>query len=423
MVRFGSSGLRGVFGDVGPREALSMGMALASMYGDVASCRDARSTSLLMQLALEAGVMAAGGDALRLGLAPTPVASFAAKEFGLASVSVTASHNPPEYAGLKPFSPGGAPLYGVELERLSRLMEEGVEPVSWSDVGVPYEVDVLDGYLDAVSRGVDSLEGLRVVVDCGNGATSVTAPAAFKMLGASVVTLNCEPSPQFNRDPEPGPGSLTELRELVRATGAHMGAAFDPDGDRFVAVDPRGRVIMGAEMAYILGKLLGAREMVVSVDSPSYLDREFEVFRTRVGDVFVTKEMMERGIKFGFEPSGTQILADHLPTPDGLRAAIVLASHLRERPLDALLDSVPRWGYARASLPLRDRSRLERFLEGVEGAISRIDGVRLRDGNVFVLIRPSGTEPKVRIAVDGEDPREVEEKLEKWRGILKGVLG
>lgn len=423
MVRFGSSGLRGLFGEVGPSEALSMGMALASMYGDVASCRDTRSTSLIMQMALESGVMAAGGDSLRLGMAPTPVASFAAKELGTAAVSVTASHNPPEYAGLKPFSPGGAPLYGEALRRLSSLMEEGVKPASWSEVGVAYEVDILDSYLEAVARGVSSLEGLKVALDCGNGATAVTAPPAFKMLGASVVTLNCEPSPQFNRDPEPGPHSLGELRELVLASRADMGAAFDPDGDRFVAVDGRGRVVMGAEMAYILGKLMGARRMVVSVDSPSYLDREFEVVRTRVGDVFVTKEMMERGIDLGFEPSGTQIMADHLPTPDGLRAALVLASAIRERPLQELLDSVPRWGYARASLPLVDRSRLEAFLEGLEGVVSRVDGVRLRDGGVFVLIRPSGTEPKVRIAVDGEDPAEVEEKLKKWMRILKEALG
>ncbi|ADL57785.1 phosphoglucosamine mutase [Methanothermobacter marburgensis] len=440
---FGTSGIRGRFGEKVTLElAVDVGRALATHLGGgkVVVGYDTRTSSQLLESALIAGIIECGCDVIRLGMVPTPLVGYATSRLGAdAGVMITASHNPAPYNGIKLWNPDGM-AYSPSQERIieSIIHSREFNRRGWDGLGSVREADFRDDYADAVAGMVSIERPLKVVIDCGCGAASHLSPLIFRMAGCSVVTLNSQPDGFFpGRDPEPVPENLSELMETVRSTGADLGIAHDGDADRMVAVDDRGRFASFDKLLALMAREIGGK-IITTVDASLCVDECLgdcgEVIRTRVGDVHVANSIAEEGADFGGEPSGTWLHPDFCMCPDGILSALRVAELIsRKGPLSVLLDEVPSYPNIRDKVPCPD-DRKGAVMEMVASELSRefadaaeintIDGVRIsmEDGS-WVLVRPSGTEPYIRITLEGKTDEEARQIHEKTRAYLENMIG
>jgi phosphoglucosamine mutase len=415
---FGTDGVRGEAGTFLSAElATALGRAVtASLEAgrpQVLIVRDTRESGPMLEAALAAGVAAAGGDALLGGVLPTPAAAILVKRLGLdLAAVVSASHNPYRDNGIKFFSGQGTKL-GDELEaRIESLLEQAPGSV---EVG---RVRELNGGLDDYLRELEAafpldLSGRRVVLDCANGATHRAAPAIFERLGAEVEAIGVEPD---GRNINAGCGStqIGPLAERVADSDAEIGFAFDGDGDRVLAVDGSGRIHDGDELIALAARGMAARGelrggVVVTVMSNFGFHRAMkeagiEVAVTQVGDRYVLDEMRRRDWSLGGEQSGHIIASDFVATGDGIAAALMT---MRELAGAALADAAPmeKLPQVLVNVEVAEREAVA-GAEAVWEAVEReADGL---EGRGRVLLRPSGTEPLVRVMVEAPSGEEAE---------------
>ncbi|NUB91588.1 phosphoglucosamine mutase [Haloterrigena sp. SYSU A121-1] len=432
---FGTSGIRGAVGDEVTAElALSVGRALATEgYERVVVGRDVRESGTVLVDALTAGVRECGGDVVDVGVAPTPTVARGVDWLGAdAGVVITASHNPATDNGIKLWSPSGQAFDTERRETIaSRVETDRYDLAAWDGLGSRSRDDgLLERHVEAIADRVDDLDGLDVVVDVGNGAGSVTADALLE-LGASVRTLNAQQDGRFpGRPSEPNEETLGDLQELVGATDADLGVAHDGDGDRMVAVDERGRFVpkdlllaLFAREAVSTGDRVAAPvDTSLAVDD-ALADVGASVTRTAVGDVYVAERATEPDVVFGGEPSGAWIWPDETLCPDGpLAAAKLAAMAATEGSLANLVDDLETYPIRRTSIEVDDK---ERVMETVESTvrerydeIDALDGVRIDHGDGWTLVRPSGTEPVVRITAEARDDERAEALFEDAREIV-----
>jgi phosphoglucosamine mutase len=416
---FGTDGVRGVVGqDLTPELVEQIGRAatLWSRGGRVFVGRDTRASGEALEQAFARGVVAAGGNAVLAGVLPTPAVALLSLDLGAV---ISASHNPPEYNGVKLFDREGQKLTDAAEEEIEALLEAPFD-------GPPGEIDhvgiATDSYLDhIVERFGSDLSGLRVVVDCANGAYSNIAPKAFERLGARVEAIGSEPD---GANINVGCGA-TDLRALERAvveTGADLGIAFDGDGDRMLAVDARGNPVDGDQILAILMIELEVELVAVTVMTNLGFhrlasDRGIRVVTTDVGDRYVLEALRREGGLLGGEQSGHIIyLRDHV-TGDGLSAALLLCGALRGRTLEEAAAAMPRYPQAKADVRVTQRRVPQPVLDEVERLNARLDG----QGRV--LVRPSGTEPMIRILAEAETRPEAEEACATIRALVTRELG
>ncbi|HSJ17265.1 MAG TPA: phosphoglucosamine mutase [Solirubrobacterales bacterium] len=432
---FGTDGVRGRVGErLDPELAVAIGRAAtAEARGDrpqVAIVRDTRESGPMLEAALAAGIAAAGGDAYLGGVLPTPAASILVRRhrLDLAAV-VSASHNPWHDNGIKFFGPNGVKL-GDEVEaRIEERIAAGERRTS----DVVGRIRTLEGAFDDYLRELTSrfrlgLGGRKVVLDCANGATSRAAPMVFERLGASVETVAADPDGR-NINDECGATHPQALAERVEAAGADIGYAFDGDGDRVLAVDRTGRVRDGDEMIALAAAHLRDRDalpggVAVTVMTnygfhTAMADAGIEVATTKVGDRYVIEELLAREWELGGEQSGHVIWMEFAPTGDGIAAALLLETALAGRDL---ADAVPfeRLPQRLVNVTLEDRDALEGATE-LWVAVER-EGVAL-EGRGRVLVRPSGTEPVVRLMVEAPDEEECEAVLGRLTEVAERELG
>ena len=431
---FGTDGVRGRVGELlDPDLAVALGRAAtAEARGDrpqVIIVRDTRESGPMLESALAAGIAAAGGDAYLGGVLPTPAASVLVRRHGLdLAAVVSASHNPWHDNGIKFFGPDGVKL-GDEIEaRIEDRMAAGRDAAA--GVG---RVRALEGALDDYLRELTTrfqldLGGRRVLLDCANGATSRAAPAVFERLGASVETVAADPD---GRNINDGCGAIhpDALAERVEATGADVGYAFDGDGDRVLAVDRAGRVRDGDEIIAISaahlrdqGALRGGVAVTVMTNygfHTAMADAGIDVATTKVGDRYVIEELRAREWELGGEQSGHVIWMEFAPTGDGIAAALLLETALAN---GDLAEAVPfeRLPQRLVNVTLRDRDALDRAT-GLWEAVER-EGAAL-EGRGRVLVRPSGTEPLVRLMVEAPDEQECDAVLERLTEVASRELG
>jgi phosphoglucosamine mutase len=422
---FGTDGVRGIAGSELTAElALGLGRAAAHQAPaerpQVLIVRDTRESGPMLEAALASGVAEGGGDAWLAGVLPTPGASILVRRHGLdLAAVVSASHNPWQHNGIKFFGPDG--------RKLDDELEEGIAALALEDgsrepsVGRVRQLDgALDDYLRELLSVFDlDLAGLRVALDCANGATYRAAPAAFERLGATVRAISAEPD---GRNINEGCGSVhpERLAEEVSSGAAEIGFAFDGDGDRVIAIDREGGVRDGDELIALCarhlseaGRLNGG--VVVTVMSnygfhQALANAEIDVATTPVGDRHVAAELERRGWVLGGEQSGHIIWEELGPTGDGIAAALLAIRALGGRDLGE-------------AIPMK---RLPQVLENVEianhGALERAAAVweavereeASLEGRGRVLVRASGTEPLVRVMVEApteEECREVATRL------------
>ena len=441
---FGTSGIRGRFGEKVTLElAADTGRALATHLGgdgEVVVGYDTRTSSQLLENALIAGIVECGCDVTRLGMVPTPLVGYAASRLGAAAgVMITASHNPAPYNGIKLWNPDGM-AYRPSQERVieSIIHSRDFKRKAWDELGSITTVDMRDDYVRAVLETVEIKKPLKVVIDSGCGAASHLSPLIFRKADCRVITLNSQPDGFFpGRDPEPVPENLSELMETVRSTGADLGIAHDGDADRMVAIDDQGRFASFDKLLALMAREIGGK-IITTVDASLCVDEclgdRGEVIRTRVGDVHVANTIAEEGARFGGEPSGTWLHPDFCMCPDGILSALRVAELVSARgPLSELLEEVPSYPNIRDKVPCPDEKKdiiMERVAAELSDQFSEtsdintIDGVRISlDDGSWVLVRPSGTEPYIRITLEGKTEEKARYIHERTRGYLENVIG
>jgi len=416
---FGTDGVRGIVGeDLTPElvERLGKAATLWSEGGRVFVGRDTRASGPDLEEAFARGVVSAGGNAVVAGVLPTPAVALLTLDLGAV---ISASHNPPEYNGVKLFDREGQKLSDEAEEEIEELMDAPAvrEQGSVDRVGV-----ATDSYLEHIlERFGSDLSGLRVIVDCANGAYSGIAPKAFEQLGAEVTAIGSEPDGS-NINQGVGATDLGALQQAVTSSQADLGIAFDGDGDRMLAVDARGQVVDGDQIVAILMLHLDAELVAVTVMTNLGFHRLAEehgvrVLTTAVGDRYVLEALRREGGLLGGEQSGHIIyLKDHV-TGDGLAAGLLLCGALQGRALEEAAAVMPRYPQAKANVRVTRRELPQSVLDEVERLNESLDG------SGRVLVRPSGTEPLIRILAEAETAPEAEEACARISALVTRELG
>jgi phosphoglucosamine mutase len=391
---FGTDGVRGVVGEELTSELVEkLGRAAAtwSTGGRVFVGRDTRGSGPELEAAFAQGVASAGGSAVLGGVLPTPAVALLALDLGAV---ISASHNPPEYNGVKLFDRDGQKLTDASEEEIEALLDEPPH----GDRGAIDRVGIsADSYLDHVlERFGSDLSGLRIAVDCANGAYSQIAPQAFERLGAEVLPLAIEPD---GANINVGCGA-TDLSLLQGHAGVYdVGIAFDGDGDRMLAVDADGNAVDGDQILALLALHLNVDVVVVTVMTNLGFHRLMEeqgirVVTTDVGDRYVLAALRREGAILGGEQSGHIICLDGHVTGDGLAAALLLCRALDGSPLSEAVAVMPRFVQVKENVP----ARVTELPLGLRQEIERVNDEL--DGNARILVRPSGTEPLVRVLAE-----------------------
>jgi phosphoglucosamine mutase len=416
---FGTDGVRGVVGEDLTSdlvERLGRAATLWSGRGRIFVGRDTRASGPELEDALARGIASAGGNAVVAGVLPTPAVALLTLDLGCV---ITASHNPPEYNGVKFFDRDGQKLTDEQEEQIEALLDEPATGGGEVDeVGV-----ATDSYLEHVlERFGSDLTGLRIGVDCANGAYSGLAPKAFEQLGAEVATIGNDPD-GTNINVGCGATDLRALQELVRNEALDLGVAFDGDGDRMLAVDENAEVVDGDEIVAILALHLGVESVTVTPMTNGGFHELMSKHGIRtytteeVGDRYVLETMRETGGKLGGEQSGHIIYLDGHVTGDGLVAALALCRALEGRSLADAAAVVPRHPQVKENVRVRSKTLSESLVQAVTAANAELSG-RGR-----VLVRPSGTEPVVRVLAEARDGEEAANLCASIAALVRRELG
>jgi phosphoglucosamine mutase len=434
---FGTDGVRGVAGDFLTAElAVALGQAATAISPaeapQVLIVRDTRESGEMLEASLAAGVSAAGGHALLGGVLPTPGASLLVRRYGLdLAAVVSASHNPYADNGIKFFGPDGTKLHDADEARVEAVLA-GEERVPSRPIGRVRELHGAPGdyvrELEVRFRDLD-LSGLRVLLDCANGATYRVGPEVFRRLGARVAAHAAEPD---GRNINEGCGSthVERLAAAVRDGGFDVGFAFDGDGDRVLAADRTGAIVDGDELMALAalhlrerGRLEGGGVAVTVMTNYGFhramAAAGIEVATTRVGDRHVLAELLRRGWTLGGEQSGHIIDTAFVPAGDGVASALLALEALGDRDL-AGRDAMEKLPQTLVNVRVRDREALA-AAKAVWDAVERQQ--RELEGRGRVLVRPSGTEPLVRVMVEAPDAGECERICARLAETVEAELG
>ena len=429
---FGTDGVRGAVGEfLTPDLAVRLGRAAAlgceAERPQVLIIRDTRESGPMLEDALAAGIASGGGDALLGGVLPTPAASVLVRRLGLDLAGVvSASHNPFHDNGIKFLGSGGSKLD----DAAEAAIEARIEEPGGSEVG---RVRTLEGAFDDYVRELRTafsldLSGKRVALDCANGATYRAAPAIFERFGAEVDAIAVEPD-GTNINLDCGATAPKALAERVAETDAEIGFAFDGDGDRVIAVDGNGEVRDGDELIALVARhLRDGDELTGGVAVTVMTNFGFhqalgsdgiEIAETKVGDRYVLEALQERDWNLGGEQSGHIIWTDFTPTGDGIAAALLVMRALGERRLEDV-EAFERLPQRLENVRIADRGAVD----GADGLWKAVEAENAAlEGRGRVLVRPSGTEPLLRVMVEAPDEAECQEVLTRLVETARSELG
>jgi phosphomannomutase/phosphoglucomutase len=451
MQLFGSSGTRGVVGDgLSPEFVLRIAKAAGTVWsGDrVFVARDTRTSGELFTNAAASGLASVGVDVDRLGITPTPAAVRYADVHGVPGLVITASHNPPEYNGVKLVGADGVELGVDRLERIEEhILAEEFAIAAWDGVGAVDRVAsanraYVSELLDSVDREAIAAADLTVAVDPGHGAGAVTSPEFFRRLGCSVVTVNATPDGFFpGRQPEPVASRLDDLRALVTAADADVGIAHDGDADRAVFVDETGAFVAGeASFAALAAAELGAGDTAVAAVNVSQrlvdvCDRVgADLALTPIGSTNIITRIRElraagERVPVAGEGNGGVFFPDYRLVRDGAYTGAKFLELAAERPVSDLVAPYSDYENVRLGLTYDTDAELDAMLDAArefaataDADPDTTDGYRLDYGDAWVLVRPSGTEPKVRVYAEARDADRARTLAEDAAAPLRAAL-
>jgi phosphoglucosamine mutase len=400
----------------------------------------------MLEDALVAGLTATGVEASLVGIVPTPAVAYLTKTLGAdVGFMLTASHNPPQYNGIKVFRADSLAFTDAEQNAVEEIIAQNRYMLAgWRKVGAASKVEASHLYVGMLTKAVTLQKPWRVVVDPGCGATYQTAPAALTALGCKTTAINAQPDGYFPaRKSEPTAESLTSLSQTVKALEADVGVAFDGDGDRAAFVDEEGGFVdfdraLAAYAAFAL-KRSGGGTVVTNVEASMCVETmasQFggKVVRVRVGDVYVSEAMAQFGAVFGGEPCGAWVHPKLHWCPDGPLSAVLMLKALEEEnlSLSEFIAQVPQYVTLRENLTCKNEQKhqiVANLKKTVTQAFpnytdfSTVDGVRLALKTGWLLIRASGTEPLIRLTVEGESLKAAQDIMKQSVELVKNYTG
>jgi len=443
---FGTNGIRGVVGEsINSEFAYGIGSSVASLFKKerILVGRDGRTSSQMLAEGAVAGILAQGNSVEDCGIITTPGLQFLAKISASPGLVITASHNPPEYNGFKVVDSDGIEILREKEEKIERLVVKD----SWKFNNIPGQREQrtlpLEPYLESVGTHVGRGKlpnSLKVVVDTGNGVSSLTTPALLRSIGCRVITINDNIDGRFpGRTSEPRPENLGPLSELVRFEKAAFGVAHDGDGDRAVFVDETGVVHSGDNSLTliadeVLKKNPGGKVVTPVNSSMSVTEvarkRKGRVILTKVGSIQVARTMVREKAILGGEENGGIFYAPHQPVRDGTMATVLILNSILENrmPLSKLMARLPRFFMAKEKRKCPDEQKndaMRRIRHRLgERVTSTIDGVRVDiKGRGWFLVRPSGTEPLIRIYLEGKTENDLRQLLDEFKPLFDETIG
>jgi phosphoglucosamine mutase len=340
---------------------------------------------------------------------------------------VTASHNPPQYNGLKFINPDGSSFGSGQQALIEEMIfNESPDVPPWNSIK---ENGIYRGAVEQhVGRIIEDFPAgfnLKVALDCACGAASVITPYLLRKLGCAVVEINCIPGGVFPHPVEPTESNLAGLIRAIGESGAELGIAHDGDADRMMAVDDRGRFIPGDKLLVILAQAMKAQEVVTTLDTSMVVEKAgFGVRRTRIGDTWVSEELRNGG-DFGGEPSGSWIFPGVSLCPDGIYAAAQMVAIASRQKLSQLVANIPGYSLLRDSVSSDGVavSCLESSLMALEPlSVSRVDGIKLNFEDGWLLVRASGTEPKIRLTTEAKSQARVRKLHNNGLRVVKSCI-
>jgi phosphoglucosamine mutase len=443
---FGTDGIRGAVGvePITPSTIVHLGWALGTVIkkhygkGSVLVGKDTRVSGYLLESSMEAGLSSAGMDVTMLGPLPTPAIAYLTQTARAnAGVVISASHNNYADNGIKFFSPNGTKISDQVQIEIEELMSHPIEVVSSEHLGKAYRMD------DAVGRYVEfckgtiprrmNFKGLKVAIDCANGAAYQSAPAAFHELGADIKVINNKPD-GFNINNDCGSTHIGGLQKLVVEEKCDVGIAFDGDADRVLMVDRNGKLVDGDQLLFVIanslhkqGRLKGGVVGTLMSNfgmQKALEERDIPFVRARVGDRYVMQELQARDWVLGGESSGHIICLDKTTTGDGLVSAlqVLVQMQFMEQPLHELAGKMQMYPQTMINVRLPSGANAAEVCQmpSVLGELSNTEAALAGTGRV--LLRPSGTEPVIRVMVEGQDSERVQSSCEKLADFVAKQL-
>lgn len=449
MPLFGTNGIRGVFGkDLSLDFLVNISRSLAAYYkkGPILIGRDGRNSNNIMFNIVTAALNSDGLDTVDAGILPTPCLQYATKrnEFN-GGIMITASHNPPEYNGLKPIANDGVELPRQDESVVEQIFENKTFITS-EIVGQNFKEEmIIDRYIDDVLALVEvdriKKRKFKVTMDLGNGVQALVAPLLAKKLGCTVITVNGTIDGDFpGRGSEPTPSNLSLMSFVAKETNSDIGAAFDGDGDRSIFCDEKGIVSWGDKTGTLLAKYLiltkhPKAKIVCPVNTTHVLtkvaqDNGSEIIHTKVGSVEVSREMVKQGAIIGMEENGGFMYGVLNQVRDGALTTALMLDLMasEEKSLSAILSSLPKVYQYKSKFECSEMGLIQKVVDSVKNhgspmKIDTLDGVKIWfDEESWLMLRPSGTEPLIRIYGESTDELLINSKVNEYTRLVKESL-
>lgn len=433
---FGTSGIRGIVGqEITCGLFQKVALSAAKQGSQFAIATDTRATGLMLKGALISGILASGSDSYDIGIAPTPALAFATWKMGVIGAMITASHNPPEYNGLKLFE-NGLEISREQEKKIAGKMEKPLATVEWNKCGKMLSApELLAYYIDFLAKGIDSSPirkaHPKIVLDCGNGAGSVVTPKLLVLSGAQVIELNCKPDGNFTRALEPTPENLKDACSLVRSSQADFGIAHDGDADRAVLIDENGKVVpqdVALSLMIKYGIPKSKKPIATTVEASLIVREAIEglgssAIITPVGSMHVAHEVQKKKLAFGGEPCGEYVFGNLVPAADGIATALMFARLIcaSGKKLSVLASEFKQFPITREKFKCKDKEKAMKLLGKslkIAGKRSEMDGIRIDFEDGWVLVRPSGTEPVMRLTCEAK----TQKRLDEVSGIAREAI-
>ena len=440
MPLFGTNGIRGILNEtISPELGYRFGMAVGTYYVDkkIAVAYDNRTTSDLFRDVVVAGLLNSGKDVVDLGMIPTPAAQIHCKLNNIPGVMITASHNPPNFNGFKVISKDGSnPGKGEEV-KIEGLIENGnFNKSRWDTVGASHKEEAVEPYLREILKNVNRdqirKKRFRLLIDCANSTTVVTTPRLLRLLEANYVSINANTDSYFpGREPEPTEENIKDLISFAKSTEFDLSVAHDGDGDRAVFLDEKGKMIDGDKFValaadHLLDKYKG--DLVFPVASSFLIDwvaqkHGVKLIRTPVGAPVISEVLTRTNGLLGGEENGKVIFPRYLNGGDGglsLALALDIISS-RGAEISDLIKELPDYKLRRIKIANRDdfkeiKAKFKEYYSKM--SYDEIDGLRLLEKDSFILIRPSGTEPAIRIYISSMDSEWIDRREREIKGLI-----
>ena len=442
--------IRGIVGkELTPEIVSKIGAVYASYIGapkKIAVAMDARTSSPLLKMAFISGAASAGLDIEDLGLLPIPLLNFYVWQVNkTGGVMITASHNPPPYNGIRFRHSDGTGFAEENIDIKNMFLKGSFSYSSWDKLGIVTNIDseyVKQLYYEFVNRNISVDRELTIVVDTGNGAASAVAPYLFRNINARVISINSHPDGTFpGRESDPLKSNLLALRQTVIKCNADFGVAYDGDGDRAVFVDDTGRIILPEKAGIIFGKaLLGKRpkskNIVANISCSIIVEEELSkaggnIIHSKVGDVFVAQVAKENNAILGIESSAHYFFPYFgFYYDDAIFGSLFMAEILskEERKLSEIVNEIPTYPLKIISLECSDKikflviDKLKEILLKEDIQFNALDGVKINEEGGWILVRPSNTEPIIRITIEGYNDQIISNIEGKYTPLLKNII-